>query len=56
MGGLGFEDFGGAGEGFGGMNGISAEQMQQIQELERLRVEDPAAFEQVMRNMMGMGY
>ena len=47
MGGMGM-DMGGMGM---DMGGISPEQLQQLQQLEQLRMQDPAAFEEMMRNM-----
>ena len=46
MGGMGGMDMGGM-----DMGGISPEQLQQLQQLEQLRMQDPAAFEEMMRNM-----
>lgn len=33
--------------------GLSMEQLQQLQQLEQLRMQDPAAFEEMMKSMYG---
>lgn len=48
--GMGMPDFGGMEEGDPFSN-LTPEQMQQLQQLEQLRMQDPAAFEDMMNNM-----
>ena len=59
MGGMGMGGMGMDGMGMQGMEdmdpygGLSMEQLQQLQQLEQLRMQDPAAFEEMMKSMYG---